>query len=167
MCLRLEPRLKIFIPIFPLNLHGQFTPILLVQGYLREAKKFLEMIRVILCFHLPNRTSFHFVFLIFVSLIFSFQAITRSTSHCQRIATVATTTFRTSDMEAIFLVGLTAKPPSFLSSSVTGYRPLQSLVNSRNRPCRKEVGEITDFTNKVETVGGKCPTIPDSPDTHS
>jgi hypothetical protein len=29
------------------------------------------------------------------------------------------------------------------------------------------VGEITDFTDKVETVGGKPPTVTDSPDTQA
>jgi hypothetical protein len=31
---------------------------------------------------------------------------------------------------------------------------------------RKGVGEITDFPDKVGTVGGKPPTVPDFPDTH-
>jgi hypothetical protein len=58
-------------------------------------------------------------------------------------------------------IKLTANP-----LSLTDYRPLTGDGNGPNIPSRKEVGEITDFTNKVGTVVEKPPTFPDSPDTH-
>jgi hypothetical protein len=56
---------------------------------------------------------------------------------------------------------ITAKP-----LSLADYRLLLGDGNGWNRSSRKEVGEITDFTEKVGTVGGKPPTVPDFPDTH-
>jgi hypothetical protein len=39
--------------------------------------------------------------------------------------------------------------------------------NSRNMIYRHIVGEITDFTDKVGTVGRKLSTVTDSPDTQA